>query len=352
MDWDKRTCFQVSRGLVRSKGMACFYKTSSSPTDAVSSAVVMFCSDGSVNLSCSVVECGGGATTALPKILVQRLNVPVESVFMNLDVDTQNNPEHWKTVASMSTYMAGNAIIAAADDAIRQLKTNAALALRCGEQDVEFDGKKVYLIEDPDSYIELKNLVYGVKTEQGNALGGPVIGRGHFSMKHLSIMDTETGKGKTGPYYTVGAQAVEVEYDQREHSYRLVRAATVLDAGRVIDYGCAAGQVSGAMNMGLSNATREEYRYAQNGELQDTSFRTYKVMHYGQNPEYIVEFIETPNPGGPYGVRGLGEHGILGMAPALANALSKAAGVELDSLPITFETLWAAAMNNERPANH
>ncbi len=349
MEWDKGTRFQVDRGLVRSKGMACFSKTSSSPTDVVSTAVVTFCSDGSVNLSCGVVECGTGATTALPKILAKRLNISVKNIFVNIEVDTQSNPEHWKTVASMSTYMAGNAIIAAADDAISQIKANAALALRCGVKDVEFDGKKAYLIEDPDSFIELKNLVYGVKTAQGAALGGPVIGRGHFNMKNLSVMDPETGKGKTGPYWTMGAQAVEVEYDQSEHSFRLVKAATVLDAGSLVDLGCAAGQVAGAMNMGLSNATREEYRYANNGEPQYTSFRTYKVMHYGQNPEYVVEFVETPNLGGPYGLRGLGEHGILGMAPALANALFKAAGVELDSLPITFETLWGAAMNKGKP---
>lgn len=350
MEWDEGTRIQAEKGLVRSKGIACFSKTSTSPTDAVSTAVISFCSDGCVNLNCSVIESGTGATTALPEILAKRLNIPVENVYMNLEVDTLNNPEHWKTVASMSTYMAGNAILAAADDAVKQLKANAASALRCGVQDIEFDGKRVYVIEDPDSYIELKNLVYGVKTEQGNAVGGPVIGRGHFAMKHLSIMDTETGKGKTGPYWTAGAQGVEVEYDEREHSFRLVRAVTVLDAGKVIDRGCAASQVSGAMNMGLSLATREEYQYAGNGEPKDTSFRTYKVMHYSENPDYIVEFIETPNLGGPYGARGLGEHGALGMASALAGALSRAAGVEFDSLPITFEAVWSAVTNKGRQA--
>ncbi len=60
MEWDKYTRLEVGENLIRSKGMACFTKTSSSPTDAVSSAVVSFCSDGCVNLNCSVVECGPG----------------------------------------------------------------------------------------------------------------------------------------------------------------------------------------------------------------------------------------------------------------------------------------------------
>jgi CO/xanthine dehydrogenase Mo-binding subunit len=64
-------------------------------------------------------------------------------------------------------------------------------------------------------------------------------------------------------------------------------------------------------------------------------------MHYGQTPEYIVEFVATPQADAPYGLRGLGEHGILAMAPALANALVVATGAELDHLPLTAESIWA-----------
>lgn len=342
MEWEKGTAIDVSRHLVRTKGMACFSKTSSSPTDASSSAVVMFCSDGSVNLSCGVIECGPGMTTVLPKILAERLKINQNKVVMNMHVNTHSHPEHWKTVASMSTYMAGNAIISAADDALRQLKANAALALRCTPENIVIESETAYLREDPSVSLPFKDIVFGVKTPEGNGLGGPVIGRGHFVLRHLSKIDKETGKGQPGPYWTVGAQAVEVEYDRREHTYRVVRAVTVIDAGKVLEPECAAGQVIGAMNMGLGIATREANEYAQNGELKDTSFRTYKIMHYGQRPIFISEFIETPNLSGPFGVRGIGEHGVLGMPPALANALCKAANVQLDSLPITFESLWNA----------
>ncbi len=345
MEWEKGTAIDVSRHLVRAKGIACFSKTSSSPTDASSSAVVMFCSDGSVNLSCGVIECGPGMTTVLPKILAERLKINQNKVVMNMHVNTHSHPEHWKTVASMSTYMAGNAIISAADDAIRQFKANAALALRCTPENIVIESETAYLREDPSVSLPFKDIVFGVKTAEGNGLGGPVIGRGHFILNHLSKLDKETGKGQPGPYWTVGAQAVEVEYDRCEHTYRVVRAVTVIDAGKVLEPECAAGQVVGAMNMGLGIATREANQYAQTGELKDTSFRTYKIMHFGQSPIFISEFIETPNLSGPFGVRGIGEHGVLGMPPALANALCKAANVQLDSLPITFESLWEAVEN-------
>ncbi len=342
VEWDKGVCTKVNDHILRAKGMACFTKTSTSPTNASSSAVVTFCSDGSVNLNCSVIECGPGMTTALPLILAQRLKMDPLKVAMNTQVNTHDHPVHWKTVASMSTYMAGNAVLAAADDAISQLKANAALALRCSPSDVEIGQERATLKEDSTKYLEFKDLVSGIKDANGNAAGGPVIGRGHFVMKHLSPLDRETGKGQPGPYWTVGAQAVEIEYDSTEHTYRLVRAFTVLDAGHVICPECALGQVLGAMNTGLSMATRESYQYTPGGELKNTSFRTYKVIHYAENPEYIAEFIETPNISGPYGARGIGEHGILGMPAALANALSAAAGVQLDALPVTSESLWLA----------
>ncbi|NLT98970.1 MAG: xanthine dehydrogenase family protein molybdopterin-binding subunit [Christensenellaceae bacterium] len=348
MQWDNGIWTKVSDSVIRAKGMACFTKTSTTPTDASSSAIVTFCSDGTVNLNCSVIECGPGMTSSLPKLLAQRLKISPDKVSVNLTVNTHAHPVHWKTAASMSTYMAGNAVLTAADDAIRQLKANAALALKCSPDDVEIDNGMAYLKENPQKYLELKDIVSGVKDSTGSALGGPVIGCGHFIMKHLSHLDRETGKGQTGPYWTAGAQAVEVEYDLTEYTYRLVRAATVLDAGSVIYPEGAASQVMGAMNMGLSCATREANVYAPGGELKNTSFRTYKVMHFAENPRYTVEFVETPNISGPMGARGLGEHGILGMPAAFANALSRAAGVQLDSLPVTNEALWYSVTQSQQ----
>lgn len=340
--WEDGTAVDSPSNLIRAKGMACFSKTSSSPTDASSSAIVQFCSDGSVNLSCSVIECGPGMTTALPRILSERLGMNLDKIIMNMDVNTHSHPEHWKTVASMSTYMAGNAILAAADDAIRQLKANAAFALRCAPEDIVLENEWAQLREDKSVSLPYKDICFGVKTKEGNAMGGPVIGRGHFIMKNLSKLDRETGKGQPGPYWTVGAQAVEIEYDRFDCTYRLVKAVTVIDAGKVIEPECASGQVLGGMNTGLGLATRESYHYDASGELKDTSFRTYKLMHFKENPVYITEFIETPNISGPLGARGIAEHSVLGMPSALANALSKAANIQLDTLPVTFESLWNA----------
>jgi CO/xanthine dehydrogenase Mo-binding subunit len=82
--------------------------------------------------------------------------------------------------------------------------------------------------------------------------------------------------------------------------------------------------------------------------VQNASLRDYKLLRYGEEPEYFVDFVETPQGDGPYGARGLGEQGIIGMPGAIAQAASLAAGVELNELPISPEYLWRA-MREARP---
>jgi CO/xanthine dehydrogenase Mo-binding subunit len=159
-------------------------------------------------------------------------------------------------------------------------------------------------------------------------------------MKYLIPLDPETGKGRTGPSITVGAQAVEIEYNPKDYSYKLLKATTVIDAGKIINPKGARALLMGGMNMGLGLATREEFIYNVVGELENSSLRTYKLMHFGEQPEYIVDFVETPQIDAPFGARGLAEHGIIGISAAFANAISNATKANFDSLPISSETIW------------
>jgi CO/xanthine dehydrogenase Mo-binding subunit len=174
----------------------------------------------------------------------------------------------------------------------------------------------------------------------GKVAGAQVVGRGTYVFEGITETDKETGKGKQGPEWGVIAQAVEVEFDTRDYTYTLIRAVSVVDAGKVLNLKGAETQVMGAMSMGLSFATREGYWYDDKGRVLNAQFRSYKVMHYGQQPEYIVDFIEIPHEGSPFGARALGEHGILGMPAALANSLSTAANISLHQLPVTPELIW------------
>lgn len=340
INWDEGVHLEIGSNTVRAKGMACFWKTSNSPPDAVSGALISFNEDGTVNLLCGCVEIGQGMKTTAAQILSEALKMHIDRIHVNMDVNTRYSPRHWKTVASMTTFMLGRAILAAADDVIRQLKSLGASVMKCTPEDLEVGDGRVYLKSDPAVHHVFKDLVHAYQFDNGNSVGGQIFGRGSYVMGDLNYLDKETGEGKPGPYWTVGAQAVEVEFDTRAYTYRLIRAATVIDAGCVINPAMAEAVVKGGMSMGLGLGSREYFQYGPEGRVLDTSLRTYKVMHFGQTPEYRTAFIETPNIDGPYGARGFGEHGIIGMPAALANALSAASGAELDTLPLLPETIW------------
>jgi CO/xanthine dehydrogenase Mo-binding subunit len=342
INWGEGDRLDIGGNKIRAKGMACIWKTSNSPPDATSGAFITFNSDGSVNLNCGFVECGPAMKTTAAQLLSEKLGMDIKKIHVNMDVNTKYSPEHWKTVASMTTYLSGHAILRAAEDAVKQLKALAAIVLKVPPENLEVDNEMVYLKSDPSVFLPFRDLVLGYQLENGNSLEGQILGRGSFIMGDLNILDRETGTGRTGPYWTVGAQAVEIEFDTKEFTYRLVRAATVLDAGKVINPAMADALVKGGMCMGLGLASREHFQFDVSGKVLDTSLRTYKVMHFGQTPEYLVAFTETPNLDAPYGARGIAEHGIIGMPAALANALSVAAGAELDGLPLIPETIWRA----------
>lgn len=340
--WDKGRVLRLSDGRVLSRSLACFWKTSSSPVNAISGVVLTMNKDGSVNLHCGVVEIGQGTKTVLAQILAAKLQIPLKQIHVVMEVNTQVAPEHWKTVASMSTYMAGRALLRATESLVGQLRNVASQALRVAPEELDVAAGKVFVVADPSISVDWQDIAHGYRYENGNSIGGQLIARGSFIMPRLTPLDPKTGKGRSGPLWTVGCQAVEVEYDPRDHTYQVLRAATVVDLGKALNPQNARAMLTGGMCMGLGLATREELHFGRQGELQNPQLRTYKLMRFGDHPQYLVEFVETPALDAPFGQRGIGEHGLLAIPAALAGALSQAAGVELDRLPLTPEAIWQA----------
>jgi CO/xanthine dehydrogenase Mo-binding subunit len=254
----------------RAIGVGCFWKTASSPPDASAGAIVTFNRDGSLNLNIGAVDMGQGSKTTLAMIAAERMAMDVKDIHVTMEVNTKYDPHHWKTVASSTTFLVGRATLEAVEDAIRQLQELAAQVLRVLPEDMEVAAGRVFLRDDPRIGIAIKELGLGYKYPNGNAIGGPIIGRGNYIMPRLSHLDPETGKGRPGPWWTVGAQAVEVEFDTRDCSYRLLKAFTVMDVGHVLNPQAARGQVMGGANMGLSFASRETFQYNDEGVVLNT----------------------------------------------------------------------------------
>lgn len=341
IEWDGNQSSVTKDGKVRAKGVSLFWKTSTTSTNAQAGAVLLFEPDGSVKLSCAAVELGQGTKTILAQIAAERLKMNIDNILVTMEVNTQYNPHQWRTVASSTTFLAGNAVLAAADDAIKQLKKIGAVALQCSENDLDVGNSRVYLKSDPNKGIDIKTIALGYKYPNGHTVGGQIIGTGVHVQKQLTEMDKETGFGDPGPWWSVGAQAVEIEWDEQNFTYEIVKAVTVMDGGTIINPMTATQQMRGGIFLGLSIASGESFEFNDKGVIQNPDFRTYQLMRFGDQPkEYIVEFVETPSVDGPFGARGIGEYGVIGAASALANSLSAATKTELNKLPLTPELIW------------
>ncbi|MFA9557043.1 xanthine dehydrogenase family protein molybdopterin-binding subunit [Evansella sp. AB-rgal1] len=340
IDWDKEKVVKVSDHIIRAKGVCCVWKNSTIPTDSSSGAILTFNEDGSINLISGVVEIGTGTKTVLAQMVAEKMEMDIKNIHVQMRVDTQSTPEHWKTVASRGTFLAGRAVLAAADDALCQLKEIASVVLRADVDDLVVANSRVFLREEPELGVHFREIAYGYVYPNGNAIGGQIIGRGTYIQRNMTHLDPETGAGKPGPEWAVGAQAVEVEFNTRDYTYKVIKAVSVLDIGKVLNYKGARGQVTGAMSMGLAFGAREGFVFDEQARVLNPQLRTYRPVHYGEHPEYIVDFIETPHLDSPFGARGVGEQGLLGMPAALANCLSIASGVSLQHLPLTPEYIW------------
>src|SRR5699024_5177277 len=248
---------------------------------------------------------------------------------------------------SSTTMLAGRAVMAAAEDVIFQLKQIGATALQTLPADLDVANGKVFIKDSPDFYIKIKDLVTGFKYPSGHTVGGLIIGEGSHVVRHLTPLDPETGFGKAGPQWSVGAQGLEIEYDPINHTYKVLNAYTVMDGGKIINYQSAVGQMHSGMYLGLSWASREGFLFDEKGVVQNSNLRKYDVMRASEAPNYVVDFVETPLIDGPYGARGIGEYGVIGMGGALGNCLSAATGVAINELPLTPELIWKSVEGRE-----
>lgn len=337
---------RLPNGHIRAVGIASLWKAPAMPPSTDAGAILTFNEDGTMNLHTGVTEIGQGTKTGLAQIVAERFQTSPDDVRVVYEVNTQTAPHDWATAASRSLFMAGNAALAAAEDALDKIRRTAAIVLRCSPRELTVAGGRVFLPDEPTIGLALSEVVLGYTYENGNTVEGQVIGRGAYMSRRISGLDPETGDGAPALEWTLGAQGIEIDLNPEDGSYRILSAASCMDVGRVINPAMARGQVTGAIAMALGFAKYEGFTFNTRGQVTNGDLRSFKIPRFGEEPVYHIDFLETPQQDGPYGARGLGEQGVVGIPAALANALSRASGVPLNTLPLTHETVWKA-MNPE-----
>ncbi|MGE0716532.1 MAG: xanthine dehydrogenase family protein molybdopterin-binding subunit [Alphaproteobacteria bacterium] len=327
------------RGRRRGIGLACLAHVCGFLS---TSASVRLLQDGSITLSTGAVDCGQGSDTALAQICAEALKVEPERVnYVNPDTDA--SPYNWGTSGSRVTYMVGRAVAAASAQVRDTIFDHAAEMLECAREDLELrPGGIVGIAGVPDRQTTFAAI--GRRAHYG--VGGPVMGQNAL-MYDGERFDPKRAVVRGFPFsnlgtYVFGAQAVEVEVDEVTGQVAVVEAWCAHDVGRAINPLAVEGQIHGGFVQGVGFALYEDMVW-DGGTLINPTMMDYKVpgakdVPYAINP-IIVEY---PEPSGPYGAKAIGEPGLIGVAPAIANAVADAAGVRLRDLPMTPERILTA----------
>lgn len=325
------------------KGVATLHKAPAMPSFTATAAVVKMNSDASVVVNVALMEIGQGCNTALAQIVAERLRFPVERVKVAVERDTDKDPYDWQTVASKGLILSGNACLLACDDLLRQAYEVAGQVLRANVADLDHDADRVYVLHRPEESVTFAELSIGYAFPNGNGIGGPLVGVGRYIAQGLTNLDKETGQGLPALDWTYGAHGVVVDVDPETGEFDVLAISSAYDVGRVVNPGLVRGQAVGGMVQGLGTALCEGYIYDQQGRLLNPSFTDNKIPTARDIPARIdTAVVETPQLDGPFGARGVGEHPMISVAPAIGNAIQHATGAELLHMPMRFEDVWRA----------
>lgn len=329
----------------RGVGMACGNHNSGTksyfPHDS-SAAFVKLNQDGSVHLLSGAADLGQGSDSTLCQIAAEVLGIPYEMVNIT-SADTAITPEDMGTYASRLTYIAGNAVKIAAEDVRSQVVDAAAERLEAEPKDLELAEGKVYVTGSPDKYISLPEVARLALAKGGRHL----LGRGFYDPPHTEIVNPDTGQGNYSPAYAFGAQIAEVEVDVSTGEIKVISLVAAQDCGLAINPQGLKGQIEGCIAQGLGMALSEEM-IRDNGQTLNTSFLGTGIPRSPDQPEMEVTLVETIDPGGPFGAKGVSEMPLVPTAAAIANAVYDAIGIRFKQLPLTPDMVLKALEERAR----
>lgn len=289
---------------------------------------------GNVTLLTGSSEIGQGSDTSLCQIVAEVLGIPYEHITL-VNNDTEVTPWDVGCHASRTTFIGGKAAMLAAQDVRSQLLQAASEILGAPMEDLEIRKGLVYSKNNP-----LKTVSYDkvVRSKHFRNNGNLIVGKGFYDPP-TTLLTPKDSRGNVSAAYTFAAQAVEVEVDTETGQVEVIHVSVAHDIGKVINPMGLEGQIEGGVVMGLGYALYEEVIF-EHGRITNPNFADYHLPTALDSPPIKIHMVETMDPEGPFGAKGIGECAAIAIAPAVANAIYDAVGVRIYSLPMTPEKVY------------
>ena len=287
-----------------------------------SSAEININEDGTVNVVTGCPDIGG-SRASMALMAAEVLGVDISRI-KPLIADTQSTAYSDLTGGSRVTFATGKAVVEAAEAAVNELRERAAKTWDVDVSEVEWqNGEAVHTGLSENAPLSLADIA-----NTAGRTGGPISAT-------ANINATGAGPG-------FGTHVCDVEVDPETGRVTVLNYLVVQDVGKAVHPSYVEGQMQGGAAQGIGWALNEEYIYGADGRLQNTGFLDYRIPVASDLPMIDTVIVEVPNPGHPFGVRGVGEVPIVPPLAAVANAIANATGVRVPDLPISPPKLLAA----------
>ena len=303
-----RTPLQSPNRLRRGRGVASGFWYNYGGKSSASASVN---SDGTVSLLTGSVDIGG-TRTSIAMQLAEGLGIPAESVHPSVaDTDSVGYTEG--TYGSRTTFATGWAAHEVSKLLREKLLERAAILWETEPNNIQFENGVFCFQEKQMTFAELASRL--------DETGGPVV--------------ASAAVRPEGSAPTFATHIVDVEVDPETGKVQILRYTAVQDAGKAIYPDYVASQMQGGVAQGVGWALNEEFLYDEQGRLVNASLLDYRMPVTLDLPMIETVIVEVPNPGHPYGVRGVGEVPIVPPPATIANAIHNAVGVRMNTLPMT-----------------
>ena len=278
--------------------------------------------DGTVTLLEGSVDIGGTRTSVAMQ-MAEVLGIPIEDI-NPIVPDTDSINFTGVTGGSRVTYATGYAAYEAARDIVRQMIDGMADVWEVDPAEVEFDDAVFSTNGQTATFKEAAALL---DEEDSGILGT------------ATVSPSRAGN-------TFSVQAADVEVDTETGKVQVLRYTGTQDAGVAIYPPYVEGQLQGGIVQGIGWALNEEYFYDSEGRLRNASLLDYRMPTSLDLPMIDTIITEVPNPGHPYGVRGVGEVSIAPPPATIANAIHDAIKVRMRDLPMSPPRVQKAISEN------
>ncbi|MCB2128003.1 MAG: xanthine dehydrogenase family protein molybdopterin-binding subunit [Rhodobacteraceae bacterium] len=260
----------------------------------------------------------GGSRASISLMAAEELGIDYDRV-RTIVADTSSLGYNDVTDGSRVTFAVGLATIKAARDAVRVMCERAAKIWGIDADAVEWkDGAAVPAGPNAGKFPPMTLAeIAAVSFETG----GPIAGHHEVNVDGAGV--------------SFGVHIVDIEVDKETGATKVLRYTVFQDAGKAVHPSYVEGQMQGGAVQGIGWALNEEYIYGEDGRLQNPTFLDYRVPVASDLPMIDTVILEIPNPGHPYGVRGVGETGIVPPLAAITNAVCRSAGVRMHELPMS-----------------